>query len=297
MTKSGVHLIAAGFEYDRVIKPMFKDFNVKKAYLLIHDSKNDRGDYRKQEETVNRYIKKLHKAPIDWEDVKIDIYNFDGTFKVLYNLINREVKNNPVYINISSAPKILQAALTLAAFLNTKYGEIKLFYVQPERYYEGELISTVLELNKDNTNEKATIKRLKELASIIQDHGMAEGETKIHEIPPFTLADITQIEEEMLQVIREKELSNSLKNVDYKITDSMADNNIAFDYNWVSSIKELKELLDNKLGEEIPRSNVKYYLNNLEKLGMVETEMKKKELQIRLTRAGELYADTIVNDS
>jgi hypothetical protein len=126
---------------------------------------------------------------------------------------------------------------------------------------------------------------------------MAEGETKIHEIPPFTLADITQIEEEMLQVIREKELSNSLKNVDYKITDSMADNNIAFDYNWVSSIKELKELLDNKLGKEIPRSNVKYYLNNLEKLGMVETEMKKKELQIRLTRAGELYADTIVNDS
>lgn len=295
MAKSGVHLIPAGFEYDRIIKPLFKDFSVDKAYLLIHDSKNDRGDYRKQEEAVNRFIAELHKVPIDWEDVKIDIYDFDRTFKVLYDLIHLELKKgNPVYINVSSAPKILQAALTLAAFLNKEHGEIKLFYVEPERYYEGALISTVLELLNDNSNEKATIKKLKELASSIQQHGMAEGELVVHEIPPFPIAEITAIEKEMLNVIRERALGSWIeyKNSNSNYYKALQRISKSSNNQEIRSIKEMKELLDKKLGKETPRSNVKYYLSNLEKLGMIETEMNKKELRIRLTRAGELFSET-----
>ena len=36
MEDSGVHIIPTGMEYDRIIMPLFKDFSVKKAYLLIH---------------------------------------------------------------------------------------------------------------------------------------------------------------------------------------------------------------------------------------------------------------------
>ena len=278
MAKSGVHLIPAGLEYDRAIKPLLKDFSAEKAYLLVHDSRNDRGDYSKQEEAVNIFIEELKKIPIEWEEVKIDIYDFDGTFKKLYALINSEVKkNNPVYINVSSAPKILQAALTLAAFLNNRQGPVKLFYVEPKRYYEGELITTVLELLKKDADEQEVLNKLRELAVNIRKHGMAEGEMMIHEFPQFPLADINVVEAEILKVIHEKQRISNIGSDDTQ---------------GIGSIKELKMLLDQKLGKETPRSNVKYYMDNLKKLGMIETEMNKKELRIRLTRAGELFAET-----
>jgi predicted transcriptional regulator len=54
----------------------------------------------------------------------------------------------------------------------------------------------------------------------------------------------------------------------------------------------LKELIDDKLGKVTPRSNVKYYLDNLQKMGLVRTERDKKELNIKLTKVGELFADS-----
>jgi predicted transcriptional regulator len=59
----------------------------------------------------------------------------------------------------------------------------------------------------------------------------------------------------------------------------------------VSSIKELKERLDKKMKKVTPRSNVKYYLDNLQNMGLVKTERDKKELKIKLTKVGELFAD------
>lgn len=275
MTVPGVHIIPAGLEYDRVMKPLFKDFTVRKAYILVHDPEKDKGDYSKQAQIVNSYIDKMKKIPIEWEEVRIDIYNFDETFKTVYNLIRKEASaKNPVYVNISSAPKILQVALTLATFLNKEYGEVELFYVEPERYYEGELISTTFELLGKNVDEKKVISRLKELAGEIREHGMAAGERRIHEFPPFPLAEINAIEYEMLKIIRE---SSKVASNEYGI----------------NSIKEMKNMLDDKLGFETPRSNVKYYLDNLQNLGLVRTERDKKELRIKLTRVGELFADTM----
>jgi predicted transcriptional regulator len=96
---------------------------------------------------------------------------------------------------------------------------------------------------------------------------MAAGEARIHEFPPFPVASISDIEYSMLGVMRDR-------------TDG------------VSSIKELKERLDDKLGKVTPRSNVKYYLDNLQKMGLVRTERDKKELNIKLTKVGELFADS-----
>lgn len=272
MLKPGVHIIPAGLEYDRVIKPLFKDFTVLKAYLLIHDSKKSDVDFGEQREAVKKFLKSIRKVPIEWEEIYLDIYDFNDTFKTLYKLINKEVKaGNPVYINVSSAAKILQVALTMAAFLNKKYGDVVLFYVEPERYYEGELIDTVFELLNKNGDEGKTVKKLKELAREIEVHGMAAGESRIHEFPPFPVADITDIEYEILRIIREKDGIEGTGGV--------------------SSIKEMKELLDERLGHVTPRSNVKYYLDNMQKMGLVETERDKKELKIKLTKVGELFAD------
>jgi hypothetical protein len=255
-----------------VIKPLFKDFTVLKAYLLIHDPKRSNMDFGEQREAVKKFLKSIRQVPIEWEEVYLDIYDFNETFKALFKLINKEARaGNPVYINVSSAPKILQVALTMAAFLNKRYGDVELFYVEPERYYEGELVDTVFELLDKNVDEAKTVKKLRELAREIGAHGMAAGESKIHEFPPFPVADITDVEYSILRIIREKDGSVGGGRV--------------------SSIKEMKELLDGRLGRATPRSNVKYYLDNLQRMGLVETERDKKELRIRLTRVGELFAD------
>jgi hypothetical protein len=277
MSKPGVHIIPAGLEYDRVIKPLFKDFTVQKACLLIYDKEKDNGTDKRQTQMVNYFIDEVRRVPIEWEDVYVDIYDFNSTFKAVYGLIDREVRAGyPVYVNISSAPRMLQVALIMASFLNKREGAVvELYYIEPEKYYEGELINTVFKLLDKDADEKLVVENLKDLALEIREHGMAAGEASLHEFPPFPLARITDIEYDILDVIKNK----AEKQPDQE------------DNGYVSSIKELKVLLDKKTGRETPRSNVKYYLDNLQELGLLETARDKKELKIRLTVVGRLFAD------
>ncbi|HTY91415.1 MAG TPA: DUF6293 family protein [Methanocella sp.] len=278
MSKPGVHIIPAGLEYDRVVKPLLKDFTVSKAYLLINENLGK--DFGKQKEIIDRFRRSIKKVPIEWEEIEVDIYDFNKTFQTVYSLINKEaLAGNPVYINISSSPKILLVALIMAAFMNKEHGEVELFYVEPEKYYDGEVVHAIMQLLDKKADEKNIVNNLRELAKEIEAHGMAAGEARIHEFPPFPIAEITDIEYDMLRVIRDANVP-STKDQDLAGQGS------------VSSIKELKERLDDKLGKVTPRSNVKYYLDNLQRMGLVRTERDKKELNIRLTKVGELFADT-----
>ncbi|WP_231845037.1 DUF6293 family protein [Methanocella paludicola] len=281
MTKPGVHIIPAGLEYDRVIKPLFKDFTVQKAYLLVQNPKSDKGYYKHQTDVVNSFLKEIKRVPIEWEDCYIDLYDFNSTFKTAYKLIEKEVKKgNPVYVNISSAPRMVQVALIMASFLNRREDAIvELYYIEPEKYYEGELVNTVFKLLERNADEKQIIKNLKGIAQEIKEHGMASGEATLHKFPPFPIAKVTDIEYDMLKVIKEKTVEHGSNNGN----------------GYIESIKELKELLDRSRGSETPRSNVKYYLDNLQEMGLIETERNKKELKICLTVVGKIFADTKSN--
>jgi hypothetical protein len=284
MSKPGVHIIPAGLEYDRVVKPLLKDFTVSKAYILINE--NEGKDFGKQKEIVDKFRRSIKKVPLDWEEIEVDIYDFNKTFQRVYSLINKEVlAGNPVYINISSSPKILLVALIMAAFMNKEHGEVMLFYVEPEKYYDGEVVHTIMQLLDKKADEKKIVSDLKVLAKEIEAHGMAAGEARIYEFPPFPVAEVTDVEYEMLKVIRDGS-RRPVKNQDAVLN--------LTDAGGVSSIKELKEMLDDRLGKVTPRSNVKYYLDNLLKMGLVRTERDKKELNIRLTKVGELFADTKV---
>jgi hypothetical protein len=118
MSKPGVHIIPVGLEYDRVIKPLFKDFTVQKAYLLIHDTKKGQRNFGEQQEAVSKFLKSIKQVPIEWEEIYLDIYDFNETFKTVYKLINRESRaGNPVYINISSAVGQIKSKLNLKGCL------------------------------------------------------------------------------------------------------------------------------------------------------------------------------------
>lgn len=265
MKKAGVHIVPTGVEFDRAILPLLKDFTVQKAYMIIHKPKGE--PFTEQTAIVNKYIEKMKSIPIEWEEVYTDIYDFDDTFTILYNLIHKELKaGNPVYVNISSAPRIVQVALIFAAFLNRKEDNVELFYVEPVKYFEGDLMNAVFELLEKDADEKKIIQKIKATAKEIRDHGIAMGEKKIHEFPPFPIAKVTDIEHDILKVL-----------VDNKKVDS---------------IKDMKELLDKERGEPTPRSNIKYYLDNMSRLGLIKTEREMKELRIMPTRVGELFAKT-----
>lgn len=282
MSKPGVHIIPAGLEYDRVVKPLLKDFTVSKAYILINE--NQGKDFGKQKEIIDKFRRSIKKVPLDWEEIEVDIYDFNKTFQKVYSLINKEVlAGNPVYINISSSPKILLVALIMAAFMNREHGEVMLFYVEPEKYYDGEVVHTIMQLLDKKADEKKIVSDLRVLAKEIEAHGMAAGEARIYEFPPFPVAEVTDVEYEMLKVIRDGgRRPSKVHETAFNLTDAGG----------VSSIKELKERLDDRLGKVTPRSNVKYYLDNLLRMGLVRTERDKKELNIRLTKVGELFADS-----
>ncbi|MDO8724959.1 MAG: DUF6293 family protein [Candidatus Methanoperedens sp.] len=115
--------------------------------------------------------------PFDHEKVEMDFYDFDDTFQKVHELINKELKNgNPVYINISSASRIVLPALVLAAMLNREDGDIKLFYVEPEGYYEGQMLDRVFKCLDPDVDKDALFEELKELAGKIKNRGLAYRE-------------------------------------------------------------------------------------------------------------------------
>jgi len=85
MEGSGVHIIPAGMEYDRIIKPLFKDFSVQKAYLLIQDPNKEKEEFKLQTKIVNSFVTKIKNVPIDWEEIYVNLYDFNDTFKIIFS--------------------------------------------------------------------------------------------------------------------------------------------------------------------------------------------------------------------
>lgn len=262
-TIPGIHIIPTGFEYDRIVLPMLKDYNVKKGYILIN---KPGGKFPEQRSVINSFIKKLEELPFDHEKVEMDFYDFDDTFQKVHELINKELKNgNPVYINISSASRIVLPALVLAAMLNREYGEVRLFYVEPEGYYEGQVLDKLFMCLEPEIDKDRIFQELKELAGKIKNSGLAFGEKRIHEFPPFPVV--------------------TLNDSEYKILEILKDNK------QIESIKDLLEILKKyDQTETVARSSIRYSLQRLENLGLIRTKQEKKKLAIELTKTGELYA-------
>jgi hypothetical protein len=261
----GIHIIPTGFEYDRIVLPMLKDYNVKKGYILINKSN---GKFSEQRSVINGFIKKLEELPFDHEKVEMDFYDFDDTFQKVHELINKELKNgNPVYINISSASRIVLPALVLAAMLNREYGDVKLFYVEPEGYYEGQLLDKVFRCLDPDVDIDALFLELKELAGKIKNRGLAYGEKKIHEFPAFPIASLNENEYRALDILMKR--------------------------GQVDSIKELIEILKQYGDDEkVARSSIRYSLQRLEALGLIRMRQEKKKVVIEATKTGELYGKT-----
>jgi len=251
--ESGVHIAAGGFEYDRILKPMFNRYPVDKLLLL----RSKTSPYQGPRNLAKRFIDKLQENPIEIKIHRVDMYDFDDVYsKVIKILKNESNRNKKIYLNISSAPKLTLVAMMSAAFMMKNQADIEIFYVSPEKY----LIPEIVEKLSDVENN---VEELKELGNQFLENGTAMGLKNYEEIPIFPVKNITDRDRYILEVLKSSD--------------------------GVDSIKELVLKVNRSRKKRIERSSVQYRLEKLKENGLVYTERHNKKLRISLTRVGDIY--------
>jgi hypothetical protein len=267
MTKSpGVHIIPLGFEYDRIIKPIIERYPAKKAYLL--QGKSTSGDYSTEEKIARNFAKKIEQLPVDFERLELDIYDFDEVFDNVYRIMRDEAAaGEAIYVHISPAPRIMFAAMMFASYLIEGDSNIELIYVKPKEYIIPQMIQAISHLNRKDSVDKA-VEELKELYERFNKFGNGVDVEEIIGLPPFPVQELSPLEFETLKVLlKEQE---------------------------VESIQDLVLMINEQRDEPVARSNIQYYLRELERKKLINTERDKKKLRIQIEPVGELYGKTMV---
>jgi len=265
--KKGYHVAVGGLEYDRIIGPMMGKYPVKRLFLLKGDT---RDEYPDADELTDEFVKKLENMPIDIEMVEVDIYDFDDVFSATLDVIERcteDVKDEdseeetPIYLNVSSAPKLAMIAMISAGFLAGRKANIEMFYVSPEEYLVPQLVAK----GQDVGEREEALEEFME----VRDHFMESGSGKkvkdYSEIPVFPLKEVTELDMDILEVLHEEDGAESIGALTEKVNERREEE------------------------DKIKRSNVQYRLNKINKMGLVMTERKDRRVEIELTKLGEMY--------
>lgn len=256
--EEGYHIVISGFEYDRVIGPIMSKYPVKKLIVLRGETSEE---YPGAMELSEHYTEKMEENPIDMETIDTNIYDFNDVFLKTLKTI-KEHDDAPIYLNISSAPKLSLVAMMSAAFLAREKTDLEIFYVSPKKYLLPELLNRFKDLEPE---DEASVHELKDSIDKFMEKGTGEGIREYEEIPTFPIQDVSETDQDILTVLKK--------------TDGM------------DSIKDLKDSLNESRKETIERSTIQYRLEKLEDMGLIETERENRRLKISLTRLGEIYQE------
>lgn len=254
--EKGIHIVAEGFEYDRIMAPIMGKYPISKLFVLKAEEDED---YPLAKDLTEHFVDKIKDNPLDVEIVPADIYDFEDVFLKTCEIIEDEGKEGkPIYLNISSAPKLALVAMISAAFLSRKYADIEIFYVSPEDYITPDILHRLSEIDDEDGCED-----LKDIKDVFLQKGTSSGVSSYEEIPLFPLSEVSDL--------------------DKKILGSLLDNQGA------GSIKELLDDLEESEGEEFERSTVQYRINKLDDKGLIDTERENRRLKLDITRLGKIY--------
>ncbi|OKY78729.1 MAG: CARF domain containing protein [Candidatus Methanohalarchaeum thermophilum] len=254
--QAGTHIIAGGLEYDRLFEPMFGDYPIDNLVILRGVS-----DYKEPQKLADHFTKKLEKN-VKKEVVieEIDIYDFEEVFKkTLESIEEHSATEKPVYLNISSAPKLALVAMISAAFLSNN-SDVEIFYASPKEYLLPKMLVKLDEAHKKE--EKTVIKELNELMTKFKDSGFGKGINSLEQIPMFPVEKIKDIDKKILKVLNERKEIKSISKL----------------------IKNLEET-----EEEVKRTSIQYRLNKLKEKNLIRTKRENRETKIKIERLGELY--------
>ncbi len=198
--KKGVHIVAAGFEYERIVKPIIEGYPAEKVIVLRHSGET----YTHSTTLADHFLQKLKEFPVEIEGETVDIYDFDNVFLTTLRIIRQELENGrKVYVNISSAPKLALVAMMSAVFFLRDHGEIAILYSKPEEYLVPKIIDSAKGDLKDEFMNK----------------GGAIGTMTCESIPVFPIEEITKLDRDIIHVLHEKQGVSSIK----ELVESMDD--------------------------------------------------------------------------
>ncbi len=259
----GIHIAAAGFEYDRIIVPIMTEYPVEKLIILQADTSEE---YFGADKITKHFVDKIHDIPIPIEVVNTDIYDFDKVFQKTLKLIRKYTnQGKKVYLNISSAPKLALVGMIAAAFFTPDKSKVKIFYGAPEDYVLPNMI-TDLGLFNDSKKKENKIEDMEELGKRFLQKGSGMGVKEYIEIPVFPIQGISDTDKKVMEVLARK--------------------------NGVEAIKEIIEGLEQEENLEIKRSSLQYRMAKLEKMNLIERDPKTVRVKVRLTRTGEIYLNS-----
>lgn len=175
--KQTIHIIPAGFEYDRIIAPILREYPAKKVYVLQGKTMSSYPDAGELEE---HFVQKLKEQPIPIQIEDVNIYHFDEVFERACSIINKEITaGNTISINISAAPHLALVALLSAALLYHNIGKIKIIYVAPEKYLLPEILNKLSTLKAWDGELDPLLQQLTNLIEQFRTFGSARGVKEI----------------------------------------------------------------------------------------------------------------------
>ncbi|NIR15204.1 MAG: hypothetical protein GWN86_15215 [Desulfobacterales bacterium] len=174
-------------------------------------------------------------------------------------------EGRPIYLNISSAPKLTLVGMLSAALLLRDTVDIQMFYVAPKEYIQSDVFYQLKML--DEENKEQVLENFFKLKERFLQSGIGEGAKDYIEIPLFPIQTISTLDREIMNVLKDHETIDSIKEL-------------------VDTLNE--ERTANKQ-EKVERSSVQYRLDKLESKGLIRTNRVKRRKRIDLTSAGSLY--------
>ena len=288
-----VHYIPVGFDYERLLQPLFKgDFDPDRIILV--ESSKDPAESREATlakeitEDIRESATKTLGLNVDVIAVD-DMYNYQGIFEFAYKELAEKIQlEKEIFVNISSMPRTV--AFAFATAVDTHVLEaphlrdsLHTYYVSPEKYLMVDVLEMLEEQKEylENAREEGSFhdidEQLDDITDILQKlqsgtttgpRELSDGKLHVEFVAPPVI-DLKPYEEELLKI------------VDNKGT--------------VESISELARLHADQNGVMCNSSFInktRYRIDNLEETGLVKKYENGQKHEIRLTRIGEMWSAT-----
>jgi hypothetical protein len=277
-----VHIIPVGFELERVIVGLERH-GVSKIYLLRDASESE------LDKKLEIYVEKLKERysnlveTNNLSEVYIDTSNLAEIYNVVKGILEKEARDNYVYINISPSTPLLTVGLIMATWTldTTKIRYLpEIYFVKSSYSFQAEILSYIDKLsqfikelqNKSLEEIHAFFKELEITLKNLKNKGTMWGGSETLSVPFMPIKLPSEFDMELLA--RLEAYGGEVNRIEDLV-------------NVFDPKKHLKKR--SKEPQIALRSKIAYHLRNLEARHLIEKIPNRKGTKIRITDLGKVF--------